>query len=544
MFKIKKIITILIILTFAFCFKALANNGVEITQSSAPATVLQVIDTDAIKVSLDGTNEIAFVKLKGIKGNAFNEGFYYLTNTLLGEKVMLVKDGAPYFDGKWNYMSVFFNGVNISNELVANGYAIIDKNQSQGSYYQSMAANQDLASSYGFGIWKNEYPDYSSITNNTPNSLYIKDKVNINTASLHQLKTLLKGITPEVGNNIIYYRERNPFTTIQEIKFVKGFTKEIYDQNKNIMSVSTNINNATENELVTLGLSASQINSLIEYRTKKEFNNISELVPNIISSLEYNKIKPFINTIDKNEINYIISSSVANINASSQSYIEKVGLSPKFAQEIVNNRLNGYTYKTLMEIGKFKNNALAESELHKFEDNLSLFTNLNSSNEEEIIYLFGNTLGKKVYNQNFKTKEDLKKFVSESRYNFYKDAIYVNDIQTDYININTAKSSQIQSIGFSSNEASLLIKARPITSAAKLPINISNFNSKVSLYTNINKASRNELSSLGLNSVLINQIIAYRNEQPFATKDEIKNMFQKNNALNEYLEIEQYLVTR
>lgn len=544
MFKIKKIITILLIVTFAFCFETLANNGVEITQSSAPATVLQVIDTDAIKVSLDGTNEIAFVKLKGIKGNAFNEGFYYLTNTLLGEKVMLVKDGYPYFDGKWNYMSVFFNGLNMSNELVSNGYAIIDKNQSQGSYYQSMAANQDLANSYGFGIWKEQYPDYSSITNNTPNSLYIKDKVNINTASLHQLKTLLKGITPEVGNNIIYYRERNPFTTIQEIKFVKGFTKEMYDQNKNIMSVSTNINNATENELVTLGLSASQINSLIEYRTKKEFNNISELVPNIISSLEYNKIKPFINTIDRDEISYIISSSVANINASSQSYLEKVGLSPKVAQEIVNNRLKGYTYKTLMEIGKFKNNALSESEIHRFEDNLSLFTNLNSSNQEEIIYLFGNTLGKKVFNQNFKTKEDLKKFVSESRYNFYKDAIYVNDIQTDYININTAKSTEIQSIGFSSNEASLLIKARPITSAAKLPINISNFNSRVSLYTNINKASRNELSSLGLNSVLINQIIAYRNEQPFATKDEIKNMFQKNNALNEYLEIEQYLVTR
>ncbi|MDE6182324.1 MAG: helix-hairpin-helix domain-containing protein, partial [Eubacteriales bacterium] len=309
MFKIKKIIALLLVFTFLFSFKASANNNTEIAQSSISATVLQIIDTDSIKVSLDGSNQIAFVKLKGIKGNAFNEGYEYLTNTILGEKVTLVKDNF-YFDGKWNYMNVYYNGLNINNELVFNGYAIVDKTQTQGSNYNTLISNQNIANSYALGIWENQSPSYSSVTDNSINSYYTKDRVNINTASLSQIKSLLKGVPSTVADNIIYYRERNPFTTIQEIKFVKGFTKEMYDQNKNIMCVSTNINKANEYELVTLGLSSTQINALLELRNKKDISDTSDLIPTVLSSSEYTKLKPFISTIDQNEISYIISSSI------------------------------------------------------------------------------------------------------------------------------------------------------------------------------------------------------------------------------------------
>ncbi|MDE6357410.1 MAG: helix-hairpin-helix domain-containing protein, partial [Eubacteriales bacterium] len=479
-------------------FNSFANENTEITSSSTSATVLQIIDTDAIKVSLDGSNQVAFVKLRGIKGNAFNPGFEYLTNTLLGEKVMLIKDGYIPFNGKWNYMNVFYNGININNELVANGYAMVDKTQNQGSYYQTLINSQNIANSYGLGIWQEQSPNYSSITGNTTNSYYTKDKVNINTASLSQLKTLLKGVSNQVAENIIYYRERNPFTTIQEIKFVKGFTKEMYTQNKNVMSVSTNINTANEYELVTLGLSGSEINALIELRNKKEFSQTSDIL-SVISNTKYNKLKPFISMSNQTEISYTISSSIANINVSNKSYIEKAGVSSIYANEIVANRKNGYTYKTLMEIGKFKSNAMKEIDLHKYEDNLSLVTNLNSSNEEELVYLFNSTtLGKNIYKQSFKNKEELRKFISESEYQKLKDAVYVNKIENDYININTATKAQMENVGFSSSDASRLINARPMVTSNDIPFNISSLNSKVSLYTNINKASRNELYSLGL----------------------------------------------
>lgn len=545
MFKIKKLISILLIIVLTFCFQLnIYASNTQIKDSTIYAKVIQIIDTNAIKVSIN-ENEIAYVKLKGIKGNGFDKGVEYLNNTILGEQVMLILDGYSQFDGKWNYMQVYYNGLNISNELVLNGYAIIDNTQFQGSNYNTLLKNQTIASGYQLGMWENEAPDYSSITGgNNSKPQYTKNKVNINTASLNQLKTLLKNIPSEVCENIIYYRERNPFTTIQEIKFVKGFTKEMYNQNKDFLAVSTNVNTANPYELETLGLTNGQIDTLLDIRADKEIKNTSDLIPKVFTYSQHQKLKPFISTSNVNEIDYIISSSIANINGSDASYLQKIGLTYQEANEIIKNRTNGYTYKTLMELGEFKNNYLSETSLHKYEDNLSLLTNLNSSFEEELIYLFGYSTGKKVYNASFSNKEQLKNYVSDSEYQKYKDAVYVNNKEEDYINVNTATKTQMQEKGLTSEEISKIVNSRPILNANDFTFNISRINSKISLYTNINKATRNELYSLGLDYSTIDKIINYRNEQPFGSKTEIKEFFQQNNISNIYSKIEKYLVVR
>lgn len=543
MLKIKKSISIILIVCIFSAITVSAKNT-EINSSSISGTVLEILDTDALKVSLDGSGEIAYVKLKGIDGKAYNEGYEYLTNVAMGQKVTIIKDFQMLFDGKYNYANVYLNGINLNEDLVSKGYAIIDKSQPKGSEYNKLVQAQNIAYSYNLGIWESQSPNYSSVSGQNSPSHYIKDKININTASLSQLKTLLQNVPNQVCEQIIYYRERNPFTVIEEIKFVKGFTKDLYDKNKNIITVSTNINTANEYELATLGLSNQEIEKLIETRNKNKIKNINEINYSIISSTLYSKIKYFISTEDLTEINYIISSSIANINGSDKSYLQKIGLSSQEADEIINNRKNGYTYKTLEELLTFKDSYISLEDINKYEDNLKISTNLNTSNEEELIYLFGNTDGKKIYKETFKNVEQLKKYVSNSTYEKYKQTVYVDKFEPNYININTASKQQLLNIGLTEADANKIISKRPILNSKDLPFDIKNINEKVSIYTNINKATRDELLSLGLDNVMINLIISYRSNQPFASKDEIKTLFEQNNYKDIYFKIEKYLVLR
>ena len=100
--------------------------------------------------------------------------------------------------------------------------------------------------------------------------------------------------------------------------------------------------------------------------------------------------------------------------------------------------------------------------------------------------------------------------------------------------------------GFSTDEAYKLIQKRPIRNATQFPFNVSKINNKISLYTNINTASRTELKSLnnGMTDLLIDKIIKYRQDEGFATLDEIKQFFESNNALNTFNAIKSYLVVR
>lgn len=538
--KIKKITAILLILTIIFNVKIFGNT--EINYSSTIATVIDILDTDAIKVNLPETNDIAYVKIKGIKGNGYNEGYKYLVNTILGEKVVLVKSNSPYFDGKWNYMTVIYSGMNIGTELVANGYAVIDNTNEKTTSNTVLYANQDLAKAYSLGVWKYTDKNYSTITGGNKNPYYTKEKVNINTASLYHLKTLLRNVSNEVANSIIAYRNQNPFTKIEEIKFVNNFTKNMYIANKDIMTVSTNINNATEYELSTVGFNATQIEKILEKRAQREYKNTYELVPEIISNVDYNKIKYFINTIDTREINYIYPSFIANIGGSAKTYLQKVISNTKIIDEIIQNRKNGYTYKTLMELSKFKVNSLSELEINYLEDNLKTHTNLNSSNKEELIYLFGDTVGKKIYANKFNQKEDLKKYINN--YDNYKDIVYVEKNTEEYININTATKQELEEIGLTSLEATQIISKRPFATSQDLPFNISKVNEKVSLYTNINKATIKELKSLGFNETIINGIKNYILDQPFGSKQEIKEYFTEKGYIGSYNKAEKYIVIR
>lgn len=518
----------------------------QITENSISAKVIQVLDGDTIKVELSN-KDTAYVKLKGIDAKGFDTSYDYLTSAILGENVTLINDGSSYKGGKFNYMLVYCNGRNINNEMVQNGYAVIDNKQDKGGTYNSLSALQTDAKDDLLGMWRFEDKNYSSITgSSSSNILQTNDKVNINTATRNQLETHLKGVSTELSKEIIKYREKNPFSNIQEIKFVKGFNKKIYDDNKHRLTVCTNINTANEFELKTLNnMSDTNIRKILDKRNKNNFSHINQIT-NIISRDEYNKISDFISIENKDVINISKSSGRANISLSNKTYLTNADVPYYFADDIISYRKNGYTYKTLMEIAKLGTKNITEQDIHYLEDNLNVFTNLNTDNINELTAIFGKTTAEKIKNKNLYNKTDLKDIISLSDYDKVKDAVYLNKNEDIYVNINTATKEQMYAQGIPTNETYHLMNNRPIRNASQLPLNVSAINNKISLYTNINTASRTELLSLnnGINSLLIDKIIKYREESNFGSLDEVEEFFKNNNAKNTYDKIKSYIVIR
>lgn len=444
-------------------------------------------------------------------------------------------------------MIVYCNGRNINNEMVENGYAVIDTKQDKGGTYNTLISYQNTAKLNSSGIWRFEDNSYSSITGSSGgNIIQTNDKININTATRSQLEKLLKGVSSDLAKEIVRYRDKNPFSNIQEIKFVKGFTKKIYDQNKYSLTVYTNINTANEFELKTLNdMSDSYINRILDERDKEKFTSISDII-SIITRDNYNKISDFISIKDYDTIDVSKNSYRANISVSNKTYLTDAGVPYYFADDIISYRKNGYTYKTLMELSKLGTSNINEDDINFLEDNLNVLTNLNTENINELNAIFGTTDAKKIYNKTLYQKQDLKDLISSSDYDKIKDVVYVNKNKDEYININTATKEQMYAQSISTTQSYKLIEQRPIRHAGQLPIDVTNINNKISLYTNINTASRLELQSLnnGITELLIDKIIKYREEDNFGSLDEVAEFFKENNSTVVYDKIKSYIVVR
>ena len=98
----------------------------------------------------------------------------------------------------------------------------------------------------------------------------------------------------------------------------------------------------------------------------------------------------------------------------------------------------------------------------------------------------------------------------------------------------------------STNQTYHIMQKRPIRQPAQLPLDVSDINNKISLYTNINTASKTELLSLnnGINNLLIDNIIKYREQDNFGSLEEVEEFFKANNTSDVYDKIKSYIVIR
>lgn len=524
--------------------------------------VVDIIDGEAMVVKFGDAN--VFIKLIGINTKASEDALDYMTTHVKGKYVWVVTEdltGTDVQDTKYYSAYVYMQdtGEMVNQILLKEGLANLKTSNLVASKYSELNSALSQAKSKKVGIWSTNKTSSSKKSSKSSNSKYSYsgDCININTASSSQL-TDLDGITSTIASNIINYRKQNPFNTVEEIKFVKGMTKDIYDDIYDEITVVTNINEATEKELLTLnGLSQSEVDSIIDYREDEgDFTSLEQFYQKTnLTSSDYNNNKNFISLEDEESIDYTINDSVVNINTASESQIKSaVGsvLSSSEVSYIISNRRNGYTYKTLMELCKLPRNSITEQDVNYIEDNLHVTTDINNATTDELRSLFGSSYSSSDINE-IKSKrpfddiDEIEDIVGSSKFKQIKDFIYVDEYEVpDRTNINLADRSQLEDLSLTSSEVSKLEdKAKDINSAIDLPFNVSDIDNSISLYTNINTASESELETLyDISSSTVSAIVSYREDQPFGSKDEIKQFFEDEDEMSVYRYIANYIVVR
>lgn len=552
----KKIITLLLVIIMC-TFNLFSLNAATLGTKKL-GIAMDIIDGEALVVKFGDSN--IFIKLIGINTNASEEAIQYMNTNVKGKYVYVETEdiySGDVPDTKYYYAYVYMKdtGEMLNSILLKKGLADLKTSNSNAIRYSELSTAQTYAKSKKVGVWNvSKTTNYSNSKNNYT---YSGNGVNINTASSSQL-TKLTSVNSNLASNIISYRNQNPFNTIEEIKFVTGMTKEIFDDIYDEITVITNINSADENELLTLtGMNQSKVDSIIKYRERSgNFTGLDQFYRETnLSSSDYETNKHFISLDYSGIVDYTIGSTVVNINTASSSQIKSASsniLSSSEADAIVSNRRKSYGYKTLMELCKLSGSSISIDDINKLEDNFNLYTDINNATTSELESLFGNSYSSsevnKIKNQRpFNSASEIRDIIGSSKYDDIKEYIYVDTYDVpERVNLNLASKSQLEDLDVSSSEVSQLSnKRKSITYSSQLPFDVNNINDEVSLYTNINTATEYELQTLyNMPSSLVNSIIDYRNDQPFGSMTEIREFFSDESESSIYSYISNFIVFR
>lgn len=521
------------------------------------ATVTRVFDGETFEAQDVTSGEYYLVHMIGVDSKGYDDAYQFTYDRLMGKRVVLSLDeniASP--NGRWNYCYVKQGGELINSEIIMLGYGEADISTSDTYTYNDYLDIQESAENADVGMWTDDGIYDSNHSNNSNN--YSQYSININTASRSQLVDL-EDVSSTLASNIISYRNKNPFNKVSDVKFVDGMTKDIYDENVKYMHVVTNINEAYEYELTTLnGISKSEAKDIIKYREDETGDiNIDDLLDeDLLSDDEYDDNKHFITDEDEYRIVYSKGKYSANINTASKKQLTVAGLSSSDAQGIIDILDEGYTIKTIGELQFSDEVTLSEDDLLQLLDNLKVFTDINYSSKSEIESLYGSdyddyedVIEDTIDNRYYDDYNELLDSISDSDFNKIDDYIYIDNNDTSYTNINTATYDELLDIGISSSDANAIIKARknsPIEDYTQMPssVDITEYNNNISLYTNINNTSINELQSLSedITQNIAQKIINYTKDQPFGSLKEVYNFFNYINQKDIYYDIKDYIV--
>lgn len=546
----KKKISLLLIVVLVLSMITVVNAGT--LSNKKLGVAMDIIDGEALVVQFNDLN--MFIKLIGVNTNASQEALQYVNTHVKGKYVWVITEDistTAVVDSKYYYGYVYLydTGEMLNDTLIRQGLAELKTSDSFASKYNDLIGSESYAKSKKVGIWQ---------VNKTKSDYYYSgNSTNINTATTSELAEL-KGITSTIASNIVNYRKENPFNTIKEIKFVKGMTKDIYDSIYDQITVVTNINVASEDELLTLNnLSQSDVDSIIKYRDRdSKFTSLEQFYTKTnLDSSDYENNRHFISLDYEESTDYHIGDIAININTASSSQIRsasKTFVNTTNADKIVSNRRRGYTYKTLMELIEISGITINAETINKLEDNFNLYTDINKASTDELESLFGSNysssdISKIKSERPFSNISELKTILGDTKYNAIKDFIYVDEYnEVDRVNLNLATESQIDKLSVTSSQLRQLVnKYKDIDYAEDLPFDVKDINNKVSLYTNINTATDAELETVyNMSSSLISSIVSYREEQPFGSNSEIEEFFEDENSLSFYREIKDFIVVR
>ena len=518
-----------LLLAFLFVFIGLSSDinaspsNYATIKSACDATVLEVIDGDSFVARINATGEYALVRMVGVDSQGYTPAYEYTTARLLGSTVFLIPDsGVKSPADRWNYVYVSLGANSFNHTLIAGGYAKVRDSDSGASQYQIYKNSEIIARSQNLGIW--------NLTTSTTPYVYATGMVNLNTASQTQIRDALK-LKDAMAEAIVKSRLNHPYRTIYEVKFATSMDKETFDLIRAKITVCTNINKASKQDLQMLsGITADEADAIVTYRDQYGFSNLSTLYDQrLISVTKYNQNKPYISLTDTDVIHYAIPDSVVNINTASEDQLKNIGFDSGQYNKTINARKT-YSFKNMREIAVLLN--FSTTTEWYYDDNLNMLTNVNIAGKAELTSLFGpNANATKnaeaiMMERPFASLYALQRILDADMYERCKNYVTMGPADNSvYVNLNAAAYEQLTALGMNGTQANqVLAKRLSMKTPADLPFDMkaAGFDMKVTLYTNINKASAFELKTLSpyMTDEAANAIMAYRNDQPFGSLEE------------------------
>ena len=520
------------------------------------AVVEEVIDINAIRVRLpNGSN--AFVRLIGVEPNGSPSSIEFLRSLIMGNSVTLFREPTISNSGRWNYAYVFRFQTLINAEIIRSGQGRANAAHSTALLFSTITEGQNIARSFGVGLWASELRPGISI---------FGDRININTVPTHILVNEL-GLTAAQASAIDGFRSNSVFRNVNDVKFalmqvahtpVAALeTRNWFSQNRSRLSIFTNINLASQAELMSLSnaINPDMALNIINSRNNQTFDDINQLlIRGLVNNTLFNNISPFIGLMNMENITFARPNNRANINLATHNQLVQAGASHAQAEVIINQRQHT-PLRNLQDL-RGNSNFAQMSQITALMDNLTGFTNINTAVQSEIETLFGNHVNNvniqaiMAGQPSFTSIHQIAEYMDASIFNQISPFIYVTTLNVPNItNINTATHAQLTTnLNLTPEQATQIINLRPITLPSQIPsfITTSNIRNQVSLYTNINTASNHELLTLHpqMTSNMTSTIMLYRQEQPFASLTEIAWLFGHIDAGVWFGQVSEFLIVR
>jgi DNA uptake protein ComE-like DNA-binding protein len=365
------------------------------------------------------------------------------------------------------------------------------------------------------------------------------------------------------------------FQHITDLKFVTGMTAEIFTANRSGMTVVTNINTASIEELRTLGMSEAQAENVANSRaTLGSFDDIQQLRSrNLITQGLFDSIQHFIAVESKERVEFARPNFRANINLASQAQLTRAGATPIQATTIISQR-DHMPLRNMQDLlsGTNVSTNFSVANTLSLADNFRTRTNLNTAPRSELESLFGSALTSTdlsaAVNAIINARENaplasLAQFtqilsapnltspVPTALVNNILNFVYINEPpQQTIVNLNTATQQQLtdagiplgiaQQIGRLTNRGSILVPSQ-------IPSFITAEHRQVlTLRTNINTATLDELLSLdaGMTHTIAQRVITARANQPFGSLAEVDEFFSSLQLRPMYLRFSPIIIVR
>ncbi|MCL2399714.1 MAG: helix-hairpin-helix domain-containing protein [Defluviitaleaceae bacterium] len=496
------------------------------------AVVLQVIDGEALRVQLSGTNQVALVRLAGIDTQGNREAHDFISGALLGRtvdlQISLFNLHNDRFDDRWTAVYVTHGNTMYNRALVQRGLAWVDAAYQGHWIYGTLITDANRARNTRLGIWAQDGFGAQHTARHTARRRRTggvwDERVNINTATATQINRVLYDVRSGTGNAIVRHRNNSPFQNVGEVKFADTLTREEFDYNYYRMKVSTNINAASEEELMQLiGVTSSQARAIVNRRNRNLFTSIYQLhSENLMSGNAFEQNRPFISVDDVNHVIAANRNIIVNVNTATASQLRDAGLTSSQADAVINARVNGYTLKSIGELQHMPGVNLTERRLHEIASNIRVYDVHDRDN-----WSTGNQWGQWD--------------------NWNSWGWTGPERNRDLININTASREDLWRAGFSDAEAhQLIIRRSRMNTARDIPFNVAEFDHAITLFTNVNNASSVEWMSLSPNmsNSFAGTLSSEALHQPFGSWAELRDFFYDNDYRNLYHDIRRWLVLR